>query len=85
MKAINIFAHLPLTLISIDMGSDNSASTSVVALHEYRPLSDCCKGLNSSWLVDELELMNTELSLTGCPGPSQRNVAAVSPVEHSRD
>ena len=48
-----------MTTDSVDM-----VNPLVVALHEYEPLSDCCTGLNCSWLAVELELIVIEPLLT---------------------
>ena len=41
---------IPFTLIIV--GSDDKVIPLTVALHEYEPLSDCCTGLNCSWLEE---------------------------------
>ena len=46
---------IPFTLTII--GSDDKINPLVVALHEYEPLSDCCSGLNCSWLDSALEMI----------------------------
>ena len=46
---------IPFTLTII--GSDVKANPTVVALHEYNPLFDCCSGLNCSWLEVALEMI----------------------------
>ena len=46
---------IPLTLIIT--GSEDKVNPLVVALHEYEPLSDCCTGINCSWLAIALELI----------------------------
>ena len=47
--------------------SENKVDPSIVALHEYDPLSDCCTGLNCSWLEAALEVIVTRglFSTTG--------------------
>ena len=57
---------IPFTLITTD--SVDKVNPLVVALHEYEPLSDCCTGLNCSWLVVEVELVVIEPPLTTVTG-----------------
>ena len=68
--------------------SDDKVNPSTVALHEYEPLSDCCAGLNCSWLVVGVELIVTKSLLTTgvlpSGGPSHWNVAMEPPTEHSK-
>ena len=56
------FNDVPFARIS--MGCDKIALSLVVVRHEYEPLWDCCSGINCSWLVEELEMMATDLELT---------------------
>ena len=49
---------IPFTLMTT--GSDNNVNLPLVALQKYKPLFDCCIGLNCSWLVVEVELTVTE-------------------------
>ena len=39
---------MALLFIAIAIEPDVKADPSMVALHEYEPLSDCCTGLNCS-------------------------------------
>ena len=56
---------IPFTLIITD--SDDKVNPLVVALQVYDPLSDCCTGLNCSWLEVALEIIFTRglFSATG--------------------
>ena len=55
-------ANVPFAVIS--MACDKRVLSLVVVRHEYEPLWDCCSGLNFSWLIEELEMIVTELELT---------------------
>ena len=43
--------------------SENKVDPSTAAVHEYNPLSDCCTGLNCSWLKVAVPPVGEMLSL----------------------
>ena len=57
---------VPFTLVTTD-SEDKINPPLVAALHEYEPLSDCCIGLNCSWLEIASEMIFTRglFSITG--------------------